>query len=67
MQSRIVELESLVAHVQHDFDQINSVVVEQQRQIDELKRLMGRLEGRVEELAEAPETRDSLEERPPHY
>ena len=64
---RIVELESLVAHLEHEFDQLNSVVLRQQREIDNLKRTLSKLEARLDEQADGPEVRDPLQERPPHY
>jgi SlyX protein len=67
MQEQIVELESAIAHLQHDYDQLNEMVVRQQAEIGELKRSIGRLEGELEQLAERPEKRDLLAERPPHY
>jgi SlyX protein len=64
---RIVELESAIAHLQHDFDQLNEMFLKQQAELNDLKRLLGRLEGEISQLAEVPEKRDPLAERPPHY
>lgn len=64
---RIVELESVVAHLQHDLDQFNSVILRQQAEIDGIKQMLSRLETRVEQSDSAPEVRDLEQERPPHY
>jgi SlyX protein len=65
--ARVIELETIVAHLQHTLDQINDVVLRQQSEIDELRQLLGRFESRLAEFAESPEKRDAAQERPPHY
>ena len=67
MQERIIELETAIAHIQHDFEQLNEMVVRQQTELADLRRLIGRLEGELERFSEGPEKRDPLSERPPHY
>ena len=64
---RIVELESVVAHLQHDLESFNSVVLRQQAEIDELKQMLSNLETRLEQSEPLSEARDLEEERPPHY
>jgi uncharacterized coiled-coil protein SlyX len=66
-ESRITELELLVTHLQRDVDALNSVVVEQQKQLDGLHRLLTKLDHRVEEFFDGEETRDPVAEQPPHY
>lgn len=61
------ELEILITHLQEDFQKLNSVVLDQQRQIAELVKTVERLDGKLQKLGEEPETRDPLQERPPHY
>lgn len=65
--ARVIELETVVAHLQHSFDQINQVILRQQSEIDELRQLLGCFEARLTEFAESPEKRDAAQERPPHY
>lgn len=64
---RIVELESQIAHLQHDLDQLGSVVYEQRKLIEQLQGEQQKLAQRLEELQEGPEQRDPESERPPHY
>lgn len=64
---RIVEVESLVTHLQRDIELLNGALLDQQRQIDALRRIIERLDERVARLAEDEEPRDLIEERPPHY
>ncbi|HSG69247.1 MAG TPA: SlyX family protein [Planctomycetaceae bacterium] len=64
---RIVELESQIAHLQHDLDQLGSVVYEQRKLIEQLQGEQQKLAHRLEELQEGSEQRDPESERPPHY
>src|SRR6185295_11957247 len=64
---RLVSLELLVTHLERDLGAMNSVVLEQQREIESLKHLVSRLDDRMTRLAEEEEPRDPQEERPPHY
>jgi SlyX protein len=66
-EERLVKLEFLVTHLEHELATMNSVVLEQQKQIDALKRTAARLDDRMARLAEDEERRDPGEERPPHY
>ncbi len=66
-EERLVALELLVTHLEHDLATLNSVLLEQQKEIESLKRLINRLDDRVTRLAEEEEPRDPAEERPPHY
>lgn len=64
---RVIELELLVTHLQHDLDALNSVILDQQKQLEALHRLISRLDARVTRLGEDDEPRDPAAERPPHY
>ncbi len=66
-QDRIIKLEYLVAHLEHELATMSSVLLEQQKEIDGLKRQTARLGDRVTRLAEDEEQRDPGDERPPHY
>jgi uncharacterized coiled-coil protein SlyX len=66
-EARITELELLVTHLQRDVDALNSVVLEQQKQLDGLHRVLTKLDHRVEEFFGGEETRDPVAEQPPHY
>ncbi len=64
---RIIHLEGVIAHLQHDVDQMHSVLLAQQTEIDRLKTLLAKVESRIGETETAPENRDPQSERPPHY
>ena len=64
---RLIELESLVMHLQNDLEQMNNVILGQQQEMKSLHQRIQQLESRLAETAEGPEKRDPLEERPPHY
>lgn len=57
----------LVTHLQRDFETLNAVILDQQKQIDGFRQLLSKLDSRVTRLGEGDEPRDLLAERPPHY
>jgi SlyX protein len=65
--NRLIELELLVTHLQRDLESLNGALVDQQKQIDSLHRLIAGLNDRVKRLGDDEEPRDPVEERPPHY
>ena len=70
LEARITRLESALAYQQHEFDQLNRVVVDQARLLTELRRqnaqLKACLQRVVQEMPAAPECNVD-DERPPHY
>jgi SlyX protein len=66
-ETRITELELLVTHLQRDLEALNSVVLEQQKQLDRLGKSLDKLDHQVEDMLDGGESRDPLAERPPHY
>ena len=64
---RLTAIESTVAHLQHDFDQLHQVALELQADIVQIRMLLQKFSVRMERLAEAPEVRSPEMERPPHY
>jgi len=60
-------LESLLMHLQHDYETLNAVVLEQQRQLTRLQQMLSRVDDRLNRLALDEEQRDPQAERPPHY
>lgn len=64
---RLVDLELIITHLQHDLDQLNTALIEQQRQIDLLTRSLERINERIDGLQEGDEERSPQTERPPHY
>jgi SlyX protein len=63
---RILEAEMALAHLQHDYDSLNEVVLQQQKTIEQLSRKIQKLESKVDASSD-PEVRDAESERPPHY
>ena len=64
---RITELEIRWMQLQQDFDSLNTVVLEQQQELQLWRAAFARLEARMESLADPEPPRDPLAERPPHY
>jgi len=63
---RIVDTEMALTHLQHDYEALNEVVLEQQKTIEQLSIDIQRLQTKVEANSD-PEVRDAESERPPHY
>jgi SlyX protein len=64
---RLIDLELIVTHLQRDLDQFNTVLIEQQKQIDLLKRSLVRLNEQIEDLRPQDDERSPQSEKPPHY
>ena len=64
---RLTNVELLMTHLQHDFEQLSQVVFRQQAELDGLRKQLVLLDSRVVTLTEGPEVRDPQEEKPPHY
>jgi len=62
---RIDKLESHLAHLEHQYDQLNQVVLEQSRQLVKMSALQQRLSQSVE--AAELERIKSTSSKPPHY
>ena len=66
--SRVVELETLVTHLQRTLGELDQVVLAQQKQIETLTRQLAALRGQFAALVDPPEPpRNPEDERPPHY
>ena len=59
LNGRVIELESIVTHLQRDLNALNSVILEQQTEIERLRRRMERLEDRLQGLADDTENGES--------
>ena len=62
---RIEKLESHVAHLERQIDQLNEVAVQQAQEIDRFKKQLGRLSQSIEN-AELDRIK-SVDTKPPHY
>ena len=54
LNDRTIAIESHLLHLDHDLEQLNSVIVAQQADIDSLKRMVQRLESQLDRTAESP-------------
>jgi uncharacterized coiled-coil protein SlyX len=64
---RLIGLETAVTHLQHDFEQLHHVALELQQEVRAMSLRLQRLEHRLTQVEEPPETRSPDEERPPHW
>ncbi|MFM9961799.1 MAG: SlyX family protein [Planctomycetaceae bacterium] len=64
---RLTNVELLMTHLQHDFEQLSQVVFRQQAELDALRKQLVLLDSRVVTLSEGSEVRDPQDEKPPHY
>ena len=65
--NRLLDIETAVAHVQHDVEQFHRVLLDVQTELRTLQLAYNKLLARIDRLAEPPEVRDPEAERPPHY
>lgn len=65
--TRVIELETTIAHLQHDMEQLSAVLIEQRSEIESLQRVTDKLKHQVDDSNTPSEQRNLLEERPPHY
>jgi SlyX protein len=64
---RLIRLETAVAHLQHDLEQMHQALVSLNTELSGNREQLARLDRRLQQLAEPPEMRDPGDERPPHY
>ena len=62
---RLEKLESNLAHLEHQYDQLNQVVLEQSRQLTKLLALQQKLSESIENIE--LERIKSTNPKPPHY
>jgi len=67
MDDRLIELESRIAFQDHTLQELNEVIVRQQREIDNLRRELEALRAQLKALAPALVASRSEETPPPHY
>ncbi len=66
-EERLLRIESALAHLQHDVDQLNESLALSFRQLQGFDDRFTQIEHEIESLNENPEVRDPGAERPPHY
>ena len=64
---RLVKLETAVAHLQHDLEQMHQALVSLHSELRGSRDQLATFERRLLLLSEVPEIRSPQEERPPHY
>ena len=67
MDDRLIELENRIAFQDHTLQELNDVIVRQQREIDGLRRELEALWAQLKTLAPALIASRSEEVPPPHY
>jgi len=66
---RLNKLESTLAYLQNDYDQLNAAVLENTSRLEQLKGLVERLTLRLESASSqaGAHERNAEDEKPPHY
>ena len=65
---RLNSVESSLAYLQNDYDQLNETVLENTKRLEQLKLAVERLTARLEQSgAQTDEVRNLEDEKPPHY
>ena len=67
MEDRIINLETKLAYQEHTIEELNSVVIEQQNEIDRLKNAVEYLLDKVSQMADTHMEKAPANEKPPHY
>ena len=67
LQRQFVAMQESLSLLQHDVDDLNEVVLGQQRELEGLRRENVRLEGRLERMLESDSSPSLEEDKPPHY
>ncbi|QDU40159.1 Protein SlyX [Maioricimonas rarisocia] len=65
LEDRLARIETLIMHMQHDMEQFNSVLIEQQKHLEQIRERLTRIEDEDEDWPDDP--RDPGLEKPPHY
>ena len=66
-EERIIDIESKLAYQEYTLKGLNEVILEQQKQIDDLMIQINNLNNRVKELTDNTSFTAIRDEKPPHY
>lgn len=66
-EDRLVRIETAMAHLQHDVEELNQSLTEHFRRLQNFEQRFTRIEHEISSLTEGPDGRDAESERPPHY
>lgn len=67
LNERLERIETALAHLQHDVEDVNSGLTKLFRRLMEMDERFTRLEHELESGSQPPDPRDPAGERPPHY
>lgn len=67
LKKKLIDLESALGLLQHDFEQQNRVLVEDSRRLDRLEKSLRHLASQLELMRPPAEPRTLEDDRPPHY
>ncbi len=67
-EQRLNQLESALAYLQNDYEQLNETVLENTKRLEQIKQLVNRLATKLDSGNAGPgEPRNLEDEKPPHY
>ncbi|MBT7276354.1 MAG: SlyX family protein [Woeseiaceae bacterium] len=64
---RLIDIETKLSYQESLLDQLNSIIIKQQAEVDVLKRSLKNLQERISLLNEASSENNNINELPPHY
>lgn len=64
---RLVDIETKIAYQEHMISELNEVVFQQQKTMDELKRTVELLKERLVDIGDMMSVATQANEKPPHY
>ena len=67
VEERLVRIESALAHLQHDVEQLNASLTRHFGNMKGFEARFTRIEHELESIAEESDVRDPEIEKPPHY
>lgn len=67
LQQQFVAMQESFTLLQRDVDDLNEVILSQQRELESLRGENRRLEGRIEQMLESENFPNAVEDKPPHY
>lgn len=67
IEERLVNIETKIAYQEDLIEELNKVVYQQQKKLDQLEALCSSLASHLQSLAESANAGKSVNERPPHY
>ncbi|MBN4073854.1 MAG: SlyX protein [Gammaproteobacteria bacterium] len=66
-ENRLIDIETRISYQEDTLQQLNDVVINQQRRISQLEDLIKSLAERYQNLQTTGQTLDMSDEKPPHY